>query len=988
MKVFKIILTAVALLLATHTHAQNVPATDAAVALDNLRSAILGKIDDEVQNSAHAFADAQNIHNSLIWSDWCRPFLDITLSVFDGLQSVGDIPGSPLKDSNAVRGWFKTSLQTISTGKNLHSLFGSFDRFRQDGAGLALAIDGPAYNSAVSTMLAQADAASFFFNYNLYSQSIVNSLYGYDLRSNPIRISHKSTNLDRRGGGIFNSVWEARSYISSQLSSLSAQLRWTQLPADRISDLTSFINARLQDIQQAKVGHRSVTYQAYLSNGTILSQRQVSYSLGTISQLGQWRVSVLNQFNQSVGFDTIGITGRLVEKAGDFVLHNALDDATETINLNLNVQAVISGQAGANDILKDATSLGISFAMPDIGNLADQAQSFVSNSREQINMIPQQMVDSLPGETSKTLLLVDDTIKYAQITTTPPAIPTIKSISPPMLTAMPQTQRLTITGSGFTSGSTLIFNNGVQSYNSDPARLTYVSSTEIKYDIAVGIQAAAWTVKVVNGTTQSSPGSFYVTTAPDTTAPSAPIGLNVSPSPWAGNDLFTLDWTNPNDSSGIVKVWWKLGSPPVSPTDGLSSRLPLFKPLPITINQSEGTQMVYVWLEDGAGNKNHGNRATATLRLDTTRPIVSITPPTATVTSQSSIILGGTFADNLSGVATVKWFNDAGGNGDATMSGSVLSGTWTTGPIALSSGANGILVIATDAAGNAWYASISITRLGGSNSGTVTVTITPQGAIDQGAKWRVNGGNWCNSAYTEQNVPTGPRFVEFMNIPGSYLTPAGFSVNVTAGQNISESRIYTFVFVPDPPNTPSNPSPAHGAVDVGRAQPRFSWSGAAPGGDLQYAFCIDLNNPTNPDPAQYTGWGSLTDNSFQFPDTSFTFPVTTTVNWRVKARANGITVDGPLWRFTTEYAVADLAVKNLALDGNVEPGANVTLSATVTNQGNFVAPLGYLFFYLSRTPGGKEIRLNLPVSLIVRELQPGQSTNITFSAKLDGLPAG
>jgi pimeloyl-ACP methyl ester carboxylesterase len=74
--------------------------------------------------------------------------------------------------------------------------------------------------------------------------------------------------------------------------------------------------------------------------------------------------------------------------------------------------------------------------------------------------------------------------------------PTIASVSPPSLTGLPlpQTRRITILGSRFTSSSALVFNNGVQNFNSDPARLTYISSTEIKYDIAVGPNAANWTV--------------------------------------------------------------------------------------------------------------------------------------------------------------------------------------------------------------------------------------------------------------------------------------------------------------------------------------------------------------------------------------------------------------------------------------------------------------------------------------------------------------
>lgn len=76
MKTFQSVLLTLAILQTAHTYAQNVPATDAATAIDNLQRAAVQKIDEEVQGDAYAFADAKNIQNSLVWSDWFRPFMD------------------------------------------------------------------------------------------------------------------------------------------------------------------------------------------------------------------------------------------------------------------------------------------------------------------------------------------------------------------------------------------------------------------------------------------------------------------------------------------------------------------------------------------------------------------------------------------------------------------------------------------------------------------------------------------------------------------------------------------------------------------------------------------------------------------------------------------------------------------------------------------------------------------------------------------------
>lgn len=406
---FRAFTIVLALTLANAALAQNIPVTDVANAAESLKKIAISKIDAEIEINARAFADAKNIHRSLVWGDWFRPVLDIAYAVYDGLTAVGGIS----KNSSSVRGWVKTALQSANAEVKFHSVFSSLDRLRQDGANLALAIGGPSYHAAVASMLERAETADF--NYEAYQRSLMESLYGSASQSNPIRISHKTVRVDRSGGDVFNSVVEAQAYIGNQLTTISSQLRDAHLSTEQIADLSAFIDARRQDLLQSRVGNRHVTYDAYLTKDTTSVKRRVAYSLGTISQLEKWRLAVLNLFNESVHFDSISISSRFVEKINDFVLDVALDTATQMVNANLSVSAVIAGKAEINDVLKEATSLGFSIGKTDIGSLADEAQTYVSNSREQLNMIPQQMMDSLPGEISKVLLLVDDTVKYVQV---------------------------------------------------------------------------------------------------------------------------------------------------------------------------------------------------------------------------------------------------------------------------------------------------------------------------------------------------------------------------------------------------------------------------------------------------------------------------------------------------------------------------------------------------------------------------------------------
>ena len=89
--------------------------------------------------------------------------------------------------------------------------------------------------------------------------------------------------------------------------------------------------------------------------------------------------------------------------------------------------------------------------------------------------------------------------------------------------------------------------------------------------------------------------------------------------------------------------------------------------------------------------------AGAVAGADTTRPTVTIISPTPSPTyntRSSTLTLGGTASDNV-GVTRVTWANSRGGSGDATGTTS-----WSTGALALQTGANGLTISARDAAGN------------------------------------------------------------------------------------------------------------------------------------------------------------------------------------------------------------------------------------------------------------------------------------------------
>jgi uncharacterized repeat protein (TIGR02543 family) len=121
----------------------------------------------------------------------------------------------------------------------------------------------------------------------------------------------------------------------------------------------------------------------------------------------------------------------------------------------------------------------------------------------------------------------------ASIAISAPSTPVISTLSPASLCGqvLPQKQTLRVLGSGFDRGSTLTFNDGVNAPYSGRVP-TYISNSELDYDIAVGTNAANWTVQVFNdAVTHSIAYPFSVTKTP------AMGTLNVVANPVSGGSV-------------------------------------------------------------------------------------------------------------------------------------------------------------------------------------------------------------------------------------------------------------------------------------------------------------------------------------------------------------------------------------------------------------------------------------------------------------------
>ncbi|MBF0413396.1 MAG: DUF1566 domain-containing protein [Desulfamplus sp.] len=84
----------------------------------------------------------------------------------------------------------------------------------------------------------------------------------------------------------------------------------------------------------------------------------------------------------------------------------------------------------------------------------------------------------------------------------------------------------------------------------------------------------------------------------------------------------------------------------------------------------------------------------------------------------------------------------------------------------------------------------SITQPAG---GSLTVSLSPQDAINAGAMWRVDGGNWQNSGVTISNLSTGNHTLEFYDIYdiAGWIAPLSQNVVIVDGQTKTVAGVYT-----------------------------------------------------------------------------------------------------------------------------------------------------------------------------------------------------
>jgi hypothetical protein len=97
-----------------------------------------------------------------------------------------------------------------------------------------------------------------------------------------------------------------------------------------------------------------------------------------------------------------------------------------------------------------------------------------------------------------------------------------------------------------------------------------------------------------------------------------PENITVNPKNWSSTNSFIIDWTNPIDLSEIkTGAYYYIGDNP--PNSQANATWSSKKPFTIS-NPIKGRSIVYLWLEDNAGNSNYTKYSYVNLKFDESPP--------------------------------------------------------------------------------------------------------------------------------------------------------------------------------------------------------------------------------------------------------------------------------------------------------------------------------------------------------------------------------
>lgn len=370
---------------------ENEKKLDIANSLKELMHEMIEKIDWDVDNTSTAFADAKNIQRNLKWADIFGAGLNIVNGTIDTISSL-----LTLKDlSHGLSNEFLKYELPLEVFSGLLTV----DSLIESGGRLQLAIEGPSYSSSIKKMLDEAyieSSTRLFFNYEAYRTTIKHhllGLYGFT----PIVIPHRSLDITRKNIEIVHGAGKVEKAIRKRFRDLIKELEKNPLPDELEREMIIQIDRIRKNILRSKLHRTKVEYKTYLEDGFNYIPVEPEIWLGNTSELEKVRSDALRNFDKKLAREEIITFNKMVR---------GIVNAT-TIYLNINYPSSKLG--------KSLGQISKVFMLPpglDLSEKIMKTAVYKTNPREQVNMLPQEMLLSLPKELSDLWMIADDVTNY------------------------------------------------------------------------------------------------------------------------------------------------------------------------------------------------------------------------------------------------------------------------------------------------------------------------------------------------------------------------------------------------------------------------------------------------------------------------------------------------------------------------------------------------------------------------------------------------
>jgi hypothetical protein len=356
-----------------------------------LKSRALLKIDSDVDRTAQAFFDSWNIRRSLVWSDWAGTILDVIGTTLDSVSLLGSL-ADPVKLNTDLVTAFKAggSIAEIS------GLFLSVNSLVTDSSEtLRLAMNGPDYENNVKAMLTAArntactDLACITYSESAY-KSIVKSQMAAK-SNNLLVITHRSSDTRRRNFEAVGGYATVKGRIGAKLQSTidALTVRGTVPAGFPMLETLKVLDDLKTAITLSSAQETQAIYDSLLGDGQTYLKHREKVLLGRIANLERFRGQALGDFAANVKYqqiDTIKTAASSI--AGVYSL-----SGLRTLKLPSGAEMILNTHAIVN------TSISASLSVK---------KSFVTTARQQIDELPQTMLNALPEELSDLWMIADD----------------------------------------------------------------------------------------------------------------------------------------------------------------------------------------------------------------------------------------------------------------------------------------------------------------------------------------------------------------------------------------------------------------------------------------------------------------------------------------------------------------------------------------------------------------------------------------------------